>query len=55
MRRGLAESETEGGKGLRVKVRGEGLTVRCAVRGGVESSGRGCLGWSVAHEMVRES
>lgn len=49
------ESETEGGEGPRVKVRGKGLRVRCAARGGVESNGRGCLGRSVAHEMVRES
>lgn len=56
MRRGLTESGTEGGGGLKAKVRGEGLRVRCTVRGGVESSsGRGCLGRSVAHETVRES
>lgn len=56
MRRGLTESEAEGGGGLRVKVRGEGLRVRYAVRSGVESSsGRGCLGRFVAHETVREN
>lgn len=55
MRRGLAESEAEGGEGLRVKVRGEGLRARRTVRTGAESSGRGCLGGFVAHETVRES
>lgn len=56
MRRFLTESGTEGGEGLRVKVGGGGLRVRCTVYGGVESSsGRGCLGRFVAHEMVRES
>lgn len=55
MRRGLVDSEAEGGEGLRVKVRGEGLRVRRTARAGVESSGRGCLGGFVAHETVRES
>lgn len=52
MRRGLTESEAEGCRGLRVKVGTEGLR---AVHSGVESnSGRGCLGWFVAHKAVRE-
>ena len=52
MRKGL----TEGGGGLRAKVRGEGSRARCRVRGRVESScGRGCAGLFEAHEMVRES
>lgn len=56
MSRGLRESRTEGGGGLRVTIRGEGLWVRSSVQGWVESSnGCGCLGLSVAHETVRES
>lgn len=52
----LTERGTEGGGGLRVKVGGGGLRVGYAMCGGVElSSGRGCLGWFVANEMVRES
>ncbi len=44
-----------GRRGLKVKVRGEGLRVRCAVCGGVvSSSGRECLRRLVAHEMVRK-
>lgn len=56
MRRFLTKSGTEGGRGLRVKVGGGGLRLKCTVCSGVESSsGRGYLGRFVAHEMVRES
>lgn len=51
MWKGLTESEAEGDMGLWVKVRGDGLRVRCAACGGVKSSGCGF----VAHEMVRDS